>query len=150
MIQKGALTEVQFVKNQFFSTIFVRPKKEANKFRTIINLKRGNSYMPYIHFKMEGMKNASDLLNQGDYMTKIEVLKVLKVCLMAYRDSPGKQKVLKVLMGEKALRNACSSLWSRSRPTNIYKTTESSPDSCLLYTSPSPRDQRGSRMPSSA
>ena len=25
-----------------------------------------------------------------------------------------------------------------------------SPDSCLLYTSPSPRDQRGSRMPSSA
>ena len=47
---------------------------------------------------------------------------------MAYRDSPGKQKVLKVLMGEKALRNACSSLWSRSRPTNIYKTTESSPD----------------------
>ena len=74
MIQKGALTEVQFVKNQFFSTIFVRPKKEANKFRTIINLKRGNSYMPYIHFKMEGMKNASsDLLNQGDYMTKIDL-----------------------------------------------------------------------------
>ena len=25
-----------------------------------------------------------------------------------------------------------------------------SPDACLLYTSPSPRDQRGSRMPSSA
>ena len=25
-----------------------------------------------------------------------------------------------------------------------------SPDGCLLYTSPSPRDQRGSRMPSSA
>ena len=24
------------------------------------------------------------------------------------------------------------------------------PDTCLLYTSPSPRDQRGSRMPSSA
>ena len=29
---------------------------------------------------------------------------------------------------------------------NIPKTT----NSCLLYTSPSPRDQRGSRMPSSA
>ena len=27
---------------------------------------------------------------------------------------------------------------------------ETKPDSCLLYTSPSPRDQRGSRMPSSA
>ena len=28
--------------------------------------------------------------------------------------------------------------------------TNSSSDNCLLYTSPSPRDQRGSRMPSSA
>ena len=27
---------------------------------------------------------------------------------------------------------------------------ESTPNTCLLYTSPSPRDQRGSRMPSSA
>ena len=27
---------------------------------------------------------------------------------------------------------------------------QSDPDNCLLYTSPSPRDQRGSRMPSSA
>ena len=28
--------------------------------------------------------------------------------------------------------------------------TPMDPDACLLYTSPSPRDQRGSRMPSSA
>ena len=31
----------------------------------------------------------------------------------------------------------------RSKVANVSKT-------CLLYTSPSPRDQRGSRMPSSA
>ena len=31
-----------------------------------------------------------------------------------------------------------------------YKVGGSKPRSCLLYTSPSPRDQRGSRMPSSA
>ena len=30
----------------------------------------------------------------------------------------------------------------------LYKTLEE--ETCLLYTSPSPRDQRGSRMPSSA
>ena len=29
--------------------------------------------MPYTHFKMEGMKNVSDLLNQGDYMVKIDL-----------------------------------------------------------------------------
>ena len=30
------------------------------------------------------------------------------------------------------------------------ETRHAIPDDCLLYTSPSPRDQRGSRMPSSA
>ena len=35
------------------------------------------------------------------------------------------------------------------KPETInYRTFK--PESCLLYTSPSPRDQRGSRMPSSA
>ena len=32
----------------------------------------------------------------------------------------------------------------------IRRTFPGTVDSCLLYTSPSPRDQRGSRMPSSA
>ena len=32
----------------------------------------------------------------------------------------------------------------------IMKNPLSTADACLLYTSPSPRDQRGSRMPSSA
>ena len=73
MIRKGALKEVQSVKGQFSSTIFVRPKKETNKFRPIMNLKRLNAHTPYIHFKMEGMKNVSDLLNQGDYMVKIDL-----------------------------------------------------------------------------
>ena len=75
MIQKGVLKEVQSVKGQFISTIFVRPKKETNKFsnKPTINLKRLNAHMPYIHFKKEGMKNVSDLLNQGDYMVKIDL-----------------------------------------------------------------------------
>ena len=33
---------------------------------------------------------------------------------------------------------------------SILKNAELLDNSCLLYTSPSPRDQRGSRMPSSA
>ena len=32
----------------------------------------------------------------------------------------------------------------------VYNIIENYPKPCLLYTSPSPRDQRGSRMPSSA
>ena len=33
---------------------------------------------------------------------------------------------------------------------DIFKLLTEKPNACLLYTSPSPRDQRGSRMPSSA
>ena len=38
---------------------------------------------------------------------------------------------------------------SQPRVTQYIKSLEDA-DICLLYTSPSPRDQRGSRMPSSA
>ena len=37
-----------------------------------------------------------------------------------------------------------------SDPVLVLMTASALPGSCLLYTSPSPRDQRGSRMPSSA
>ena len=37
------------------------------------------------------------------------------------------------------------------QPEEVESTdTPAKPETCLLYTSPSPRDQRGSRMPSSA
>ena len=38
--------------------------------------------------------------------------------------------------------NSAISVFDMYRKTHVY--------TCLLYTSPSPRDQRGSRMPSSA
>ena len=74
MLTKEVLREIQPSRDQFLSTIFVRPKKGENKFRPIINLKSLNDHTPYIHFKKEGMKDVVDLLNPGDYMVKIEVL----------------------------------------------------------------------------
>ena len=38
----------------------------------------------------------------------------------------------------------------RARGATVYTLSDTASDICLLYTSPSPRDQRGSRMPSSA
>ena len=58
-----------------------------------------------------------------------------------------KEKVLDILGGEVAVAAA---------PSEEYKPKSASPysddeiDDCLLYTSPSPRDMRRSRMPSSA
>ena len=42
-------------------------------------------------------------------------------------------------------------LWiSTSKESEALVTSLTKEECCLLYTSPSPRDQRGSRMPSSA
>ena len=41
-------------------------------------------------------------------------------------------------------------LQNRSNLSKIIEVRDRVPEVCLLYTSPSPRDQRGSRMPSSA
>ena len=41
-------------------------------------------------------------------------------------------------------------LWAQINFKDGYNGASGSTTSCLLYTSPSPRDQRGSRMPSSA
>ena len=41
-------------------------------------------------------------------------------------------------------------LWIWDDPTPIFRITPNTPNTCLLYTSPSPRDRQKSRMPSSA
>ena len=41
-------------------------------------------------------------------------------------------------------------VWKIKRAVLFVRDDDDKNDTCLLYTSPSPRDQRGSRMPSSA
>jgi len=51
---------------------------------------------------------------------------------------------------EELKRQQNSAEWEIDDITTKLKATEEQLYGCLLYTSPSPRDQRGSRMPSSA
>ena len=114
MMQKGALREVQPVEWQYLSKIFVRPKREMNKFRPIINLKQLNTLIPYRHFKKGGMKDVIDLLNQGNYM-----INTFKGCLLAHSNSPLQSEVLKASVERETVRNASASIWGRTRPKNF-------------------------------
>jgi len=67
MLVKGAIQEVDPSPNQFLSSIFIIPKKDAG-FRPIINLKRLNSYIPYEHFKMESLTLLKEILQPEDLM----------------------------------------------------------------------------------
>ena len=68
-------------------------------------------------------------------------------------DDPGQARLDKIthLIADSIGTEVCSIYLFRDEETLELCATEGlNPESCLLYTSPSPRDQRGSRMPSSA
>ena len=72
MLAKGAIRVAIPKTDQFLSNVFVTPKGEG-EFRPIINLKGLNHYVPYHHFKMEGLKDVKNLLRKGDWMCKMDL-----------------------------------------------------------------------------
>ena len=74
-------------------------------------------------------------------------------CIFTTSDKQSKEKIdiLKAVGAEVIV---CPTEVRPEDPRSYYsvaeKLSKEIPNSCLLYTSPSPRDQRGSRMPSSA
>jgi hypothetical protein len=73
MLTKGAIREAIPKEDQFLSNVFVTPKGEEGEYRPITNLKQLNQYVPYHHFKMEGLKDVKYLLQKGDWMCKIDL-----------------------------------------------------------------------------
>ena len=72
MLAKGAIREAIPKSDQFLSNMFVTPKGE-DQYRPIINLKKLNEYVPYHHFKMEGLKDLKHLLKKGDWICKLDL-----------------------------------------------------------------------------
>lgn len=70
---KGVIRKVSSViSDGFVSNIFVIPKK-AGGWQLIINLKQLNSFIPYQHFKMEGLDCVKFVLKKGDWLVKINL-----------------------------------------------------------------------------
>jgi hypothetical protein len=57
---------------EFISNIFARPKKDG-KLRIILNLKKFNDNMQHIHFKMETLKNAVNLMTKDCYFGSVDI-----------------------------------------------------------------------------
>ncbi|XP_070550151.1 uncharacterized protein [Ptychodera flava] len=65
MLKKGAIETTFSQEGDFQSQIFIVPKKDGS-YRPVINLKLLNQFIPYKHFKMEGLHMLKDLLREGD------------------------------------------------------------------------------------
>ena len=72
MLMKGAIKQVTNTRGQFLSNIFLVIKKYGGN-RPVINLKNLNSFIPYQHFKMEGLHLLKEMLKEGDFMCKLDL-----------------------------------------------------------------------------
>ena len=73
LLRKCAIIPARVSEDQFVSNIFSETEKKNGRFRSIINLKKLNQFIPYLHFKMEGPKQLKDLLRENNLMVKIDL-----------------------------------------------------------------------------
>ena len=101
------------------------------------------------------VEDARDLAQgSGPPASTVRWIMVTDLALTAYRGEHGLDVTLRSLQSGQPMAGSKVQLVARNNDVLEETLTDSDGrvrfDSCLLYTSPSPRDQRGSRMPSSA
>ena len=72
LLLKRAVTRVAACKEEFISNIFLVPKKTGDM-RPVINLKPLNQYSQNIHFKMENIQMALNLISPRDFMVSLDL-----------------------------------------------------------------------------
>ena len=72
LLEKRAIKKVPTKEGQILSNLFLKEKKDGGQ-RPILNLKRLNKLIPYLHFKMEGLHNLKDIMRQGDFLVKLDL-----------------------------------------------------------------------------
>ena len=72
LLSKGAIEETQLEPGSFISQIFLAEKKGGG-YRPVVNLKELNQFVKPEHFKMEGLHLLPSLMQQGDYMVKLDL-----------------------------------------------------------------------------
>ena len=66
MLEKGAIQKVVPKQGQFVSNLFLVVKKDGGN-RPVLNLKNFNKFIPYEHFKMEGLHCLKFPFDQDDF-----------------------------------------------------------------------------------
>lgn len=72
MLNNQVVKEVESHPQQFLSNLFLRQKKDGS-YRPVFNLKKLNSFIPYVHFKMETFQMLSQIIQPKDWMVKIDL-----------------------------------------------------------------------------
>ena len=85
MLEKGPIREAIHCKDQFVSHLFLVSKKDGGQ-RPVINLKNLKIFIPYKHFKMEGLHLLKEILGRSDDLCKLD-LKDAYFCVLLNKQS---------------------------------------------------------------
>jgi hypothetical protein len=72
LLAKQVIVPCDTEEDEFVSNIFLRPKKESDKFRMIFNLTQLNTFVEYHHFKMETLETALKLVTPDAVMGSLD------------------------------------------------------------------------------
>jgi hypothetical protein len=85
LLQKGAVVRAPDTDTKFLGHLFLRQKKDGSQ-RPIFNLKKLNEWVEYVHFKMEGLHLVKGLLQEGDWLIKLDLKDAYFCVPMSRRD----------------------------------------------------------------
>ena len=71
MSRKGAIKRTQSVQGEFLSNLFLVWKKDG--YRPVISLKMLSQFIPFLHFQMEGLSQLKQLIQEEDWMWKLDL-----------------------------------------------------------------------------
>jgi len=97
--------------------MFIIPKKDGGQ-RPVINLKHLNHFVKAEHFKMEGLHTAKSLLQQGDWLAKVD----LKDAFFMMPIAEHQQHLLMFKVGAKTFQFNCLPFGLCSAPRVFTKT----------------------------
>ena len=102
LLDKGVIKITSHEKDEFLSPIFLLPK-DYGSFRMILNLKRLNESMPYIHFKMDTFDKVLKLIRPNCFMCTVDI----KDAYYSVPISEFHQKYLKFQFQDKLYKFVC-------------------------------------------
>ena len=120
ILEKGTIREEIHCTNHFVSYLFLVLRKDGRQ-RPVINLKELNTFIPYKHFKIEGLHLLNKILQQGDYLCKSELKDLLFLCSIEQTV----KKICTFWIGQFSIQIPLSVFWPPSSHKVVYKINKS-------------------------